>query len=204
MDDRQAAEIIMKALGLESSIIMLEKTSDDNKLSTLTMLKMFVEAGLRVEERQGEQKKERSKERKTIYNKTKRKNLKTKSTLPDLKFDADRDRQNVEKKIVSKKPKRDIPNAWLDAYDRQVVEDQQLIDYCVKKMGADKYYAKTQFLAFVEYHMSKGSMFVRWNYAFYKWIGNDIKWNGKPSTHSPGSVVQSYQPKNTIMELFND
>jgi len=199
MDERQTVEMIMESLGIGEQIFELEDAAIESKMSMLTILALSVASGIRYERvRAGEkreQKKERSKERKTIYNNKERK---TKSTLRNLKSD------DVEIVSEPKKPKTKMPKDWIDAYDRMVVEDQRLIDYCQKKHGLDAHYAKTQFLAFVEWHMSKGTTFSRWNYAYYKWVTKDLAWHGKPATHLRGSMVQSYQSQNTIGDLFDD
>jgi hypothetical protein len=200
MNDRQVLETIMDALDLQYLKPKVRDVAEQNEFSALTMLKVLIVQGCHAEQARidvvGEQKKERSKERKTIYNK-KEKETTEKSTLPDLKID-------VVKTSASKGIKKKMPKSWVDAYDRQKIENQGLIDYCKQRHGLDEHYAKTQFLAFVEWHMSKGSVFVRWNYAFYKWVNKDLAWNGKPATHLRGSMVQSYQNKNAIGELFND
>jgi hypothetical protein len=199
MSDRQVLETIMDALDIQYLKPKVRDVANQNEFSPLTMLRVLIVQGLHAEQARidvvGEQKKERSKERKTIYNK-KEKETTEKSTLPDLKFDG-------VKTSARKGVKKKIPTAWIGAYDRMKIEDQVLIDYCKKKHGLDEHYAKTQFLAFVEWHMSKGSVFVRWNYAFYKWVTKDLAWHGKPATHLRGSMVQ-YETKNPIGELFND
>jgi hypothetical protein len=203
--DRQMAEYIMKRLGIESLMFELEDASIEGKISMLTILSMSVSCGILYERTRAdelrEQKKERTKERKTIYNNNKEKQkTKEKTILLDLRSDD----VKIVKESETKKPKRQMPKDWIDAWDRQVIEDQKLIDYCQKKHGLDEHYAKTQFLAFVEWHMSKGSMFVRWNYAFYKWVSKDLKWHGKPATHLGGSMISSYKTKNPIEGLFDE
>jgi hypothetical protein len=203
--DRQIAEYIMKRLGLEGLIVGLEDASISSEVDMLTILALSVSSGINYErcraEEIREQKKERTKERKTIYNNNKEKQkTKEKTILLDLRSDD----VKIVKESETKKPKRQMPKDWIDAWDRQVIEDQKLIDYCQKKHGLDEHYAKTQFLAFVEWHMSKGSMFVRWNYAFYKWVSKDLKWHGKPATHLGGSMVSSYKTKNPIEGLFDE
>ena len=199
--DRQDLNMLMSSVGLRVLAPIVSDLASQLKIDELDVIRLTISTGLRAEQERinfvadAEQKKERSKERKTIYNNNKEK-PKTKSTFPELTI-------GVKPVSSTKKPKRQIPKAWIDQYERQVLEDETLIAYC-KKRGGDEYWAKEQFLRFVEHHMAKGSMWVRWNYAFYKWITNDIKWNGRPATQKPGSVIQSYKPQNTMKDLFND
>ena len=216
MNERQALDIIMKTLNIEHLKPKVKDLADQHDISVLTILSMAVEAGIKYKilspdvltiENEIKEKKEAKKRK--IYNiyirETKEKEkTKEKSILLNLKTDDDSNVSKVDADVKKRSPKRQIPKAWLDAYDRMVIEDPVLINYCQKKHGLDKHYAKTQFIAFVEWHMSMGSTFARWNYAFYKWVNKDLKWNGKPATHLQGSLIQSYQSQNTIEELFND
>ena len=215
MDERQAVEIIMEALGLTNKVEWLRVASESSNISMLTILSVSVETGIDFELRRSEklskERKERSKEKKeNIYNnnKTKEEKLKESYILSGLNsgekvvppLEAKRQAAEKRKKNVRKV---NMPKVWVDSRERDTIDDEALITYC-ERMGYDWYAAKEAFLAFVDHHMAKGSKFVKWNHAFFTWIRNDIKWKGGPITQKPGSVIQSYQPKNRIGELFND
>jgi len=210
MDERQALNIIMKTLNIEHLEPKVRDIANQYDIGVLTFLGALISIGCKAEQARFDwyddekvvKEKKEAKKRK-IYIREKEK-TKEKSYLPDLKNDDDSNVSNVDADVKKKSPKRQIPKAWLDSYEKGVIEDPVLINYCQKKYGLDKHYAKTQFMAFVEWHMSNGSVFARWNYAFYKWVNKDLKWHGKPATHLPGSLIQSYQNQNPIEELFND
>jgi len=216
--NRQIAENIMETLGLECIVEKLEEASIINGFDMLTMLSSAVASGIGAElysarlidGRSNKERKERSKEKKEIINNIYKKKTKT-NILSGLNLDIHSEnsgvppleakRQAAENK--KKTPKRDMPKAWIDARDRETIEDPQLISYC-EGQGYDWYAAKERFLAFVDHHLAKGTQFAKWDRAFMQWIRNDTKWNGKPATQKPGSMIQSYQHRNPMGELFHD
>ena len=214
MEERQTAEMIMESLGIGEQIFELEDAAIESKTDMLTILSLAVASGIRYERMRADEIKQRKKEKnqkkeRNIYtnNKetTKQKdilsklnlNIKSEKLIPPLEAK----RQAAEKK--KKKNKTSMPKPWVDARERETIDDQVLILYA-EGQGYDWYNAKELFLAFVDHHLAKGSKFVKWEAAFYTWLRNDIKWGRKPATHSPGSVVQSYETKNPIEGLFKD
>jgi hypothetical protein len=113
----------------------------------------------------------------------------------------------LEKKAERKnnrKPKNKtaMPKLWVDAREAGALHDEVLIDYG-EKQGYDWYATKELFLSFVDYHMAKGSKFVKWNNAFYTWVRNDIKFNGPPAKKTSG-VLQSLKTNQPFEGLWND
>ena len=213
--NRQVVEDIMKTLGLEKLIDSLEQASISNGFDMLTTLSLVTALGIgaelfRFEANGNKERKERSKEKKeiiyNIYNKKTKRNI-----LPGLNLDIHSENSGVPPleakrqalKNKKKTPKKDMPKNWIDARDRETIDDPQLISYC-EGQGYDWYAAKERFLAFVDHHLAKGTQFAKWDRAFMQWIRNDTKWNGKPATQKPGSMIQSYQHRNPMGELFHD
>jgi len=111
----------------------------------------------------------------------------------------------LEKKAEAKsrkKPKVGMPKTWREDRAKETIRDEELITYALAK-GYDWYAAKELFLAFVDYHESKGSKFVKWNNAFFTWIRNDIKFNGTPAANKSETVLGLYKKSDPMEKLFN-
>ena len=214
MDDRQALETIMDILDIQYLKPKVRDVAEQNEISPLTMVAEMVAMGCHAEQaridcvKQRKKEKNQKKERNNIYNNNNKektvdtlKNLNTRaqSSIPPLEA-----KRQAKEKAKKKERRVQMPKAWVDARQKETIDvGGNLVSYA-ESQGYDWYGAKEIFLAFVDYHLAKGSIFKSWDAAWRTWIRNDIKFNGKPATHSPGSVVQSYTPKNTIGELFND
>jgi hypothetical protein len=214
MNDRQTSEMIMEALNLGELMFELEDASIESDMSMLTILSMSISAGVRYERarageiRQRKKEKNQKKERNNIYNNNKEKKEKQKelsklNTRAQSISPIEAKRQAKEKsKKVDRRVK--MPKAWVDAREKETIDvEGSLVSYA-QTQGLDWYATKELFLAFVDHHLAKGSIFKSWDAAWRTWIRNDIKWNGKPTTQKSGSVLQSYETKSPIEGLFND
>jgi hypothetical protein len=210
MDERQVAEMILESLGLGELSFELEDAAIESETDTLTILSLAVASGIKyermraVEIRQRKKEKKQKKER-NIYNnnnKEKVEKLSNLNTRAQSISPIEAKRQTKEKsKKVDRRVK--MPKAWVDAREKETIDDQVLILYA-EGQGYDWYSTKELFLAFVDHHLSKGSKFVKWESAFYTWMRNDIKWGNKPATQKGGSVIHSYETKSPIEGLFNE
>ena len=106
------------------------------------------------------------------------------------------------KKKRKRKNKTSMPLPWRVDRENETISDQVLIEYA-EEHGYDWYVAKELFLAFVDYHLAKGSTFVKWENAFYTWVRNDRKFNGSPAKKT-GSVIHSFKKTNPLEDLFNE
>jgi hypothetical protein len=113
----------------------------------------------------------------------------------------------LEKKAAAKskrkKPKVDMPIAWVRDRDQGTIRDQELVKYA-ESVGYDWYGAKELFLSFVDYHQAKGNKFVKWIAAWRTWVRNDTKFNGPPRAKKTDSVLSSYKKHSIIEDMFND
>jgi hypothetical protein len=221
MNDRQTSEMIMESLNLGELMFELEDASIESEVSMLTILSLAVSSGIRYERCRAEEIRQRKKEKKqkkerNIYNNNNKEkteklsNLNTRaqsiqspmglSQLSTSPIEAKRQAKEKSKK-VDRRVK--MPKAWVDAREKETIDDQVLILYG-EGQGYDWYSTKELFLAFVDHHLSKGSKFVKWESAFYTWMRNDIKWGNKPATQKGGSVIHSYETKSPIEGLFNE
>jgi hypothetical protein len=211
--NRQVAENIMETLGLEKLIDSLEQASISNGFDMLTTLSLVTAEGIgaelfRFEANLSKERKERSKEKKEIiYNN----NNKNKNSIDLSKLNTGARSipplvAKAEAKARAKKVDRRVqmPKAWVDARQKETIDlGGNLVSYA-ESQGYDWYGAKEMFLAFVDYHLAKGSIFKSWDAAWRTWIRNDIKFNGKPAAKKPGSMIQSYQHRDPMGELFHD
>lgn len=214
--ERQTLDMIMETLGLKFFLPKVRDVAEQNDISPLTLIGEIIVTGCHAEQARMDCVKQRKKEK----NQKKERNIyinnKEKKDKQDIlsKLNLNTSTENslsalVEKRQTTEKKKKinksvQIPKAWVDAREKETVfVGENLVAYA-EKQGYDWYSTKETFFAFVDFHQSKGSKFVLWRKAWQTWIRNDIRYHGKPITHSPGSVVQSYENKNPIKDLFKD
>ena len=192
----------------ENAIDLVSEFAEYFELSFANTLIQIIGSGIAFETvaKKNKEKKERSKERKEIINNNIYNN-KNKKTFSLLKTNKEQKLPPLEAKAKAKankkkKPKVSMPKKWVEDRDNETITDQILIDYAEKK-GYDWYGAKEMFLEFCDHHLKLGNKWADWYRAYYQWIRNDTKWNGKPQTIPPKTVL-SYKQSNPIKELFDD
>jgi len=228
MEERQVVDVIMKSLRIEHLLPKVRDLANQYDIDTLTFLGALISVGCQAEQarfdwydndvKQRKKEKKQKKER-NIYNnnnkeKTNLNKLNTRdNNMPQMealfdwftikpsplvaKLEAKKKSSKIERRVK-------MPRAWVEARENETIFlGVNLVGYA-ESQGYDWYLAKELFLAFVDYHLAKGSIFKNWEAAWRNWIRNDIKFNGGPATQTPGSVVQSYKKTDTIEELFND
>ena len=224
MDERQEVENIMKNVGLERLVDKLEEVSIIYNINMLTSLRLCIASGIGSEISRADvidnvsvdvlssfppsdsppsgnicvKSKEPLGSLDILNNKLQISNpIVTGKSIPPLEAK----RQAVEKRQKNVR-KTSMPKKWADDRERGTIDDPVLLNYA-EGQGYDWYQTKEMFLAFVDYHESKGSKFVKWNNAFFTWVRNDLRFNG-PATKKVQSCDKLYKKSNPLGELFHD